>query len=282
MPGFPALRTIEERISVRSYRSAKPQEAVLGELESFINNLEAGPFGSKPRFKLFNLSLAEQKELRQFGTYGFIKGANYFILGCTNEKAGAPEDLGYLLEKIILKATSLKLGTCWMGGTFNRASFARQAGLQPGELLLAVCPLGLPQEEISRLSRAERLAMKTKRRKPWGELFFASDFKRPLTKEEAGAYADSLEAVRLAPSALNNQPWRIIKDSAGCYHLYLQRKIFFNRVLFLDRLERMDVGICMCHFALVAEEQNLDGRWVVLAQGPQAFAGRQYIATWQP
>lgn len=33
----------------------------------------------------------------------------------------------------------------------------------------------------------------------------------PLEKEEAGNYEAALEMVRIAPSASNKQPWRILK-----------------------------------------------------------------------
>ena len=53
----------------------------------------------------------------KLGTYGFIKGAYSFIASSTVREEFALESLGYQMEKIVLKATELGLGTCWLGGT---------------------------------------------------------------------------------------------------------------------------------------------------------------------
>jgi len=47
----------------------------------------------------------------------------------------AEENAAYCFEQVILFCTSLGLGTCWLGGTFNKSNFAAQVDLQPGEIL---------------------------------------------------------------------------------------------------------------------------------------------------
>ena len=39
-----------------------------------------------------------------------------------------------------------------------------------------------------------------------------NSFAEPLTEEEAGDYQFPLEMLRLAPSAVNKQPWRVVAD----------------------------------------------------------------------
>ncbi len=279
MQQFAAYEAIKERISIRNYSNRPLSKTLQADIENYLENIGHGPFGTKPRFQLLDLEPLDKKELRSLGTYGFIKGARLYILSSIADKPGSLEDLGYCLEKIILKATSLGLGTCWLGGTFKRASFARQMKLQPGELLPAITPVGYPAEEINHTEQLTRLAVKAKKRKPWTDLFFGPDGKKPLDEKEAGQYRDPLEAVRLGPSASNRQPWRIIRDEKGKYHLYLMENKLYNRLMGKIRLQYADMGIAMCHFAMVAEEQNLPGQWKFKEDRP-VIPALQYIATW--
>lgn len=274
-----AFDTIKERISVRSYRE-KPVEAELRkELEDYYLNLGSGPFGAAVRFDMLDLEPLDKNELRRFGTYGMIKGANLYILGAVREEPGALEDLGYSMEKIILKATSLGLGTCWLGGTFRRSAFASKMNLAENELLPAVTPVGYAAGEVSTSDKIARYTAGSKKRKPWDELFFREDGKTPMPKEDAGQYADALEAVRMGPSASNRQPWRIVQEKEGIFHLFLQENKVYNRLLGKIRIQNIDMGIAMCHFELVAREQGLKGSWVV-DNYTGKDSGRKYIASW--
>ena len=60
-------------------------------------------------------SEATEQNCNMVGTYGFIKGASGFIIGCTERNSEDNlEDYGYIMERIILFATSIELGTCWL------------------------------------------------------------------------------------------------------------------------------------------------------------------------
>lgn len=274
-----ALEAIKQRISVRSY-SEKPVEAELRkELEDYYLNLGSGPFGASVRFDMLDLEPLDKNEMRRFGTYGMIKGANLYILGAAKDEPGALEDLGYSMEKIILKATSLGFGTCWLGGTFRRSAFASKMNLAENELLPAVTPVGFAAEEVSAADKIARYTAGSKKRKPWDELFFQSDGNTPLSQEDSGQYAGALEAVRMGPSASNRQPWRIVKEKEGLFHLFLQENKVYNRLLGKIRIQNIDMGIAMCHFEMVAEEDGLKGSWVVNNYAGKV-SGRKYIASW--
>jgi hypothetical protein len=276
-----ALETIKKRESIRTY---DPARAVRAEdrtrLEACMRENCAGPLGNAVRFKLLDLGTLSRDELRQLGTYGVIQGASLYLLGAVPDRAGALEDLGYCMERIILESAALGLGTCWLAGTFRRSSFARQMGLAEGELLPAISPVGYAAANKSMVERLMKRGAGSRRRKPWSELFFGTDGQTPLSREAAGSYGDALESVRLGPSALNYQPWRIIKDREGRFHVYMQERRIYNRVLGKIRIQNIDMGIAMCHFSLVALENGLSGRWVREAQARQ-FPGLTYIAGWQ-
>ena len=88
-------------------------------------------------------------------------------------------------------------------------------------------------------------------------LFFHGDFHTPLTPETAGDLAPCLEMVRLGPSAVNHQPWRLVKvDNA--LHFYLKRSKGYSSEGRPD-MQMVDMGIALCHFELMAKEKNISG-----------------------
>ena len=275
-----AMDIIRQRQSVRSYDPARPvDEEARSRLEGCMGDNCAGPLGNTVRFKLLDLEEVSRDELRRLGTYGVIRGASLYLLGAVSDNAGGMEDLGYCMERVILEATALGLGTCWLAGTFRRGSFARKMGLAKGELLPAISPIGYAADNKRVIEKLMKRGARSKQRKPWNQLFFTADSRTPLTEEGAGSYRDALEAVRLGPSATNRQPWRIIKDREGRFHLYLQENRLYNRALGKILIQNIDMGIAMCHFALVAREKGVTGRWVQEAQA-QEFPGWTYIAGW--
>jgi nitroreductase len=228
----------------------------------------------------------DRKALQGLTTYGFIRGATGFVIGAVTSTAYGLEDFGYLVERIILQATDLDLGTCWLGGTFNKSRFAKRIGLSDGESVPAVVSLGYIAEKPRRLDAMIRRGAGSDTRLPWERLFCDAEFGASLSAAEAGTYATPLEMVRLAPSASNQQPWRIIRDG-GSWHLYLQRTPGYGEGA-LSRfrrgadMQRIDMGIAMCHFELSARELGLDGRWQISDPAisvPDALT--EYTASWK-
>ncbi len=109
---------------------------------------------------------------------------------------------------------------------------------------------------------------------------------RPLAPAPAGVHSAALAARRGAPSASNRQPWRVVRDGGG-FHFYLSRTKGYGRgslmfrLLRLPDLQRVDLGIAMCHFELVARECELPGRWESRDPGlARPENGTEYVATW--
>jgi hypothetical protein len=227
---------------------------------------------------LVDLSEQDKREIRNLGTYGVIRGANLYVAGLIDHTRGSMVDLGYCLEKVILEITSLGLGTCWMGGTFNRAGFARKIGASKGEIVPAITPVGYVADRRSALDAVFRRMAGSDNRKPWPRLFFEGDRRTPLTREAAGAYNTALACLRLAPSASNRQPWRVIKEpNATVFHFFLQRTSGYNRLTRAGDLQLVDMGIGLCHFELAAAETGLAGAWVEKHPNTDNW---EYVMTW--
>jgi nitroreductase len=274
------IDAINRRVSVRAYSDQPIGKEKEQKILDLLKSENKGPFGNEVRFAMIDLTEAERNETKSLGTYGFISGAKIYVVSAVKGSTGAMEDLGYCLEKVILAATSLGLGTCWMGGTFNRANFARRINVSDDEVVPAISPIGYARDKRTVRERLLRRLAKSDQRKPWEELFFDGDLNTPLARGSAGKYAGVLDCVRLGPSASNNQPWRIVKQSSrSAFHFYLKRTWGYDKFNARIDLQRVDMGIAMCHFDLAAKEIGLAGRWVAANPGLETGNG-EYIVTW--
>ncbi len=274
------METIRRRFSSRTYSDRPVEQHVKAKLLDFINGNIGTLFGNTVRFHLIDLTEAEKNELKSLGTYGVIKKARLFIAGTVTRGHHAMEDYGYCMEKNILLATALGLGTCWLGGTFNKTGFAERIGVSPDEVLPAVTPVGYPAAKKSLTDQIFRFAARSHKRKPWSELFFHGNLQTPLDPAGAESFADVLECVRLAPSASNKQPWRIVKESGSTtFHFYLERTKGYDTDSHDVRLQNIDMGIALCHFELVARELRLEGIWKE-EKADRNIGPWEYIITW--
>lgn len=240
------------------------------------HRINRGPFGARVRIVLADIGSLSRQEMRRFGTYGIIRGARYYLIGVM-EEGGKPEEFGYSFERVILHATELELGSCWLGGTFKRSPFEEAAGMQGGEQLWAVSPIGYPADGRSFADRMVRLIAGSARRLPGDELFFPVDSSKTTSVQKL---RDALELVRIAPSASNKQPWRIYIDTAedgtGRVHFFLNRdKGYREKLEKLEApdLQRSDIGIAMLHFEIGMGSVN----WII--EDPGISTPGEYVAS---
>lgn len=106
------IEAIKSRTSCRTYSDKPIERDRLTELKDFLASNTEAPFGSYVRFQLLDPDEPEIGNLKNLGTYGVIKGARQFIIGAVRKQTKAMEDYGYSMERNILKATSMGLGTC--------------------------------------------------------------------------------------------------------------------------------------------------------------------------
>ncbi len=274
------IDTIKKRISCRTYQVGPMRENDQQKLRDFLLANVLGPFGNRVRFELVDLAAKERDEIKTLGAYGFIKGASMFIVGAVAKGDRAMEDYGYCMEKNILAAAHLGLGTCWLGGTFNRSASALKINKRDDEVVPAITPVGYPKERKSMMESAVRFLAKSNTRKPWEELFFLGDSRSFLPQNIAGTYAVPLECVRIGPSASNKQPWRIVKDQGReVFHFCLSRTPGYAKKFLDVSLQDIDMGIAICHFEVAAQELNLKGTWQNV-QPAFLQRGLEYVVSW--
>ncbi|MFX1377713.1 MAG: nitroreductase family protein [Promethearchaeota archaeon] len=280
----PIIDIIRERTSHRTY-SGKPLENDLR--EKFIKLLENHPlkspfseYSGRIRFSLVSVPDFEPNEKKKLGTYGFIKGAQDFIVGAVERSQYDREHYGYLMETIVLAATDLGLGTCWLGGFFNRSLFSAKIHCTSNEIVPAITPVGYYNQRSVR-EKLVRSFAKADNRLPWDQLFFEGDLKNPIIKEHIGEYSKLLEMIQIGPSAGNKQPWRIIKAfKKRIFHFYSINPRD-RRFIQYSKFRSLDIGIAVCHFDLTTKELDIKGNWVF--ENPQIPGTEDllYKITWK-
>ncbi len=264
---------VAKRYSCRSYEGRALSGPDIESLEAMLSRDRAVPFGSGIRFGLVAASADDGSALKELGTYGFIKNPAAFIIGAAPSSGMYLEDFGYAMELNLLEVAAMGLGSCWLGGSFTKSRFAAKIGAGADESVPAVASIGYVP--------ADKVAPEKKRMSP-ARLFFDGNMNQLAP---GGGYARALEAVRLAPSANNKQPWRIVKDGdRDAFHFYLERSALYktvSRVFNREDLQRVDMGIAMCHFELTIRENGLDGSWKTgPAPLPRVPDNWHYTATW--
>lgn len=249
-------KAIRKRRSVRTYDKRKVDLCAREEMMAYAEALQ-NPLGPKITFKLLDKEADPKGE--KLGTYGIIKGSELYVGAKVKRHEYAFEALGYDFEKLVLYLTDKGLGTCWLGGTFNKGAFAEAMEVDEDEIFTIVSPIGYEAEKMSLIEVMMRRGSKGDSRMEWDKLFFDGDFDKALTEETAGEYALPLEMVRLAPSAVNRQPWRIVMKD-GEFHFY-QSGIKPEDPESVN-MHRIDMGIAVCHFHVMAEKLGLQGRFV--------------------
>lgn len=263
------MENLKKRTSVRTFDKKEISRDHMDKLVGFIKNIEE-EYGDY-RFPMIHSNVDGK-----VGTYGVITGGNAYICAITKNNNADLIELGYLFEKIIIFATSLNLGTCWLGGTFNRSEFAGKVGLTSDESFICATPVGYPADKKSIKEKAMRKMAKSDKRKEFSEIFTDMDLK-PLDKDKLDIYGEALEMIRIGPSASNKQPWRMVKEE-NLYHLFLERTPDYAKDLGYD-IQLLDMGIAKYHFERTLRENDEDGYWGKWDEHPK-YDNFEYISTW--
>ncbi len=238
---------VKNRRSVRTYDGRELTAEDKTKLCAFMENIE-NPYGVSVGFQLLDA-----------GNHGLkcpvVVGTDLYVGGKIKRVPSAFEAFGYSFEMLVLYAQSLGIGTVWLGGTMNRSAYEAAMALAEDEMMPCASALGYPSNKMSLRESMMRKAIKADERLPFESLFFDGSFDVTLTESKAGELAHPLQMVRLAPSAVNKQPWRAVVGDR-VVHFYLKRSSGFGNHEALD-MQSIDMGIALCHFDLAARELGM-------------------------
>ncbi len=109
----------------------------------------------------------------------WLRSAPAVVVACADPReSGQHGDLPYwavdtaiALEHLVLAATALGLGTCWIGG-FDEATVRRLLEVPEGIRVVAYTPLGYPAARESLMGQAVKTIARSHRRKPMEQIVF--------------------------------------------------------------------------------------------------------------
>ena len=195
--------TIFTRRSVRKYDPTPLDESTLADINAFLNR--ANQLNTHhARFEIVT------------GDKVGDKSAPHYIVAYCGENTAAYVNVGYVLEKVDLYLQSIGLGSLWLGMAKPKED------KQDFCIMLAFGNTSVPArknvEEFNRLPISE------------------------ISNSDNSGNCDIAKAVRLAPSAVNNQPWKL-KFEEGCVTIgYFGRGLM--KLILKNRLNKIDLGIC--------------------------------------
>lgn len=266
-----SIETIKNRVSVRTFDKSAVSESVINKIKDYINQVD-NPFNVSIEFQIL--------DAKKYGLSSpVIIGADTYVAAKYKKVPMAEIAFGYAFEKFILFSTSLGLGTVWLAATIDRKAFEKAIELKEDEVMLAVSPIGYAAEKRSIRENLMRKGLKSDDRLSFKKLFFKGDFQNALKESEAGRLLLPLQMLRLSPSATNKQPWRVVVDG-NMVHFYEEKTKGYAKENTGD-IQKVDIGIAICHFEIAANEQGLKGN--IIQNDPEITApnNAEYIGTYK-
>lgn len=257
------IEVMDRRTSVRSFSPVSLEDETLEKIGKIVKKERKGPFGKVFSFTLMDTRGNHSEDIGKMTSYGIVKDGRYYFGGYSDSDDRSIIDYGYCFEEVILELTALKLGTCWMGGTFGRSFIGKLLGLPQGKVIPAISPVGVSREKRAATDKLVRFIAGSKNRKSSSKIFFnhsGDKALQPVIPEELRSpLGEIFNAVRFAPSASNKQPWRIIIQD-NLFHFFWDFDKRYNEASKGFNIQALDLGIALCHFRKAAEELRLGGK----------------------
>lgn len=243
---------IARRQSIRRYAETEVPEKLRGQILAYFE--KTSRLNDRIRMELEILDNTKRKtDIR-----GLWKvEAPYYLAVYSMAEDGFERNTGYVMEQLVLYMTVKGLGTCYLGGSKPRQT------VKNGMKFVMLLAFGYPEGKLYRESALAK-------RHPLSELC--------IFKEEAGEQMKTiLKAARLAPSAMNLQPWRFIVYADRIY-VFAQK----SRIPYVSGAGMRDfgIGIMLSHIMLAAEELWMELQTETEEQfASKTYKNGEYIAT---
>ena len=138
-------KVVEKRRSIRQY---KPDPIPDSLIEEILESARIAPSAGNHQPCHF-IVVKDVNKKKAFGLRDWASLAPVIIVGCADSSLSPSwylVDFGIAFEHMILAATNLGLGTCWMG-KLDREIIKKALNIPENIKVIAVTPIGYPNEE---------------------------------------------------------------------------------------------------------------------------------------
>lgn len=189
-------------------------------------------------------------------------------------------DVGRVLQKVVLDATRLGLGTCWIGPGADHESVKAHLGDRFDETrdqIICTCALGYPSLFVPLFIRVFNRSVR--RRLELSELFFADpDMQKPVDPDapQWARFGRSFEACRWAPSSYNGQTTRAVVRSDDD----ASSRVDFYAVTTSRFYAPVALGIWCANWEIGAASMGIQGRFTVCPPPTGDLVAPRHDVTW--
>lgn len=242
-------QAIKMRTSVRTFdgNGLKPEHEKMLKEYLLTKENRIGVFGSEINIQYLTPT---GEEFKSVGTYGVIKSAPAYLAISCKKTMENMVDCGYIIENLVLFLASIGIGSCWLGGTFKRQQLSLKTELAEDEFIPILLPIGYENLKKSFTDKAIRTIARSHSREPFNTRFFMNTFEESITEKEL---LDQLEFVKMAPSASNKQPWRLLATKEAI-DFYIARTPNYDSERLGYDIQMIDIGIALAHYNLVRSQ----------------------------
>ncbi|MEJ2487438.1 MAG: nitroreductase family protein [Anaerolineales bacterium] len=250
------------RRSCRSFQTRKLTDADYKELMASVRQHSAEPrIGDAPiRFEYVAARLT---------VWPTVNASEFLVAIAPKEYDRlAIIDIGRNLQKIVIDATRMGLGTCWIGPGVDHGSIVRNLGerFNPDtDQIICVCAVGYQSGYKPLFIRIFNAQFK--RRLPLSALFYAdTDFQHSLDFDTAPfkQFGRTYEICQWAPSSYNGQTTRCVANTAGNGDL---ESFDFYATTASRYYAPVAVGIWCANWELGCETLGIHGHFATLSGG---------------
>lgn len=229
---------ILKRKSVREYDMTPLADEEIKHILDYAESIESIIPGLKTKIRLIGPD--DVKAIRSW------RSPHYLAI-YADESDTALVNVGYVYEQLTVYLTSLGLGTCWANSVSPKDS-----------------------KEYEGLKWAATIAFgREKNGQPWRENI--GEAKRHTLANISDKADEKLEVARIAPSAMNNQPWYFVHDGEKI-RVYCVVQGFMKK--WMSGMNRIDMGIAISHLKLENSAFKFE-----IEKTPADLKGYSYIGT---
>lgn len=230
--------TIFKRKSHRKYEDRSVEDEVFDQIRSFLSQ-------AKPLYPDISWSWEIWPRERFICPLPWLPPQTIVIF--SEKSPGYLENIGFIFQQLDLFLQQIGLGSCWlgMGKPKNKADWKNESGLNFAMMLTFGVTRDLMREG-------------------------PEEFKRHPLEKICDEADEALEVARLAPSAINSQPWYFTHRDDKI--LVWRKKGILNA--HLNEMNQIDMGIALAHLYIANPHTFSFSK----ADSP-TLAGHEYIGT---